>query len=45
MVVIHTGKNIHVKFDSPRTVQIDGETIIGVTEYSAYTDTRVTENA
>ena len=45
MVVIHTGKNIHVKFDSPRAVQIDGETIVGVTEYSAYTDTRVTENA
>lgn len=36
MVVIHTGKNIHVKFDHPAAVQIDGETILGVTEYKAY---------
>ena len=25
-----------VKFDSPRALQIDGETILGVTEYTAY---------
>ena len=31
---VHVGHNITVKFDSPAAVQIDGETIIGVTEYS-----------
>lgn len=36
MVVIHKGKNIYVKFDHPAAVQIDGETILGVTEYKAY---------
>ena len=35
VVTILTGKNITVKFDGPRTVQIDGETILGVTEYTA----------
>ena len=35
MVNILTGKNITVKFDGPRAVQIDGETILGVTEYTA----------
>ena len=29
-----TGNNIIVKFDKPTAVQIDGETILGVTEYS-----------
>lgn len=33
---IYTGKTIHVKFDAPATVQIDGETILDVTEYTAY---------
>ena len=36
MVSIHTGKEIRVIFDSPRAVQIDGETVTGVTEYCAY---------
>ena len=36
MVHIHTGSTIHVKFDAPAAVQIDGETILGVTEYTAY---------
>ncbi len=36
MVKILTGKSISVKFDGPRAVQIDGETILDVTEYSAY---------
>ena len=36
MVAIHEGRDIHVKFDSPRAIQIDGETITGVTEYHAY---------
>ncbi len=31
---VHRGYNITVRFDSPRTAQIDGETIKGVTEYS-----------
>ncbi len=30
-----SGKNITVKFDKPRSLQIDGETIKNVTEYSA----------
>ncbi len=29
------GKEITVKFDSPRALQIDGETILGVSEYTA----------
>ena len=32
-VTILTGKNVKVKFDSPRAVQIDGETIRNVGEY------------
>ena len=36
MVAIHTGKEISVRFDQPRAIQIDGETILGVTEYKAY---------
>ncbi len=35
VVTILTGKTITVKFDGPRAVQIDGETILGVTEYTA----------
>lgn len=31
---VHRGHNITVRFDSPRAVQIDGETIKGVTEYT-----------
>ena len=34
-VVVHTGYDIHVKFDRPTALQIDGETILGVTEYKA----------
>ena len=33
-VTIHTGHDIHVSFDRPTPLQIDGETILGVTEYS-----------
>lgn len=33
MVQILTGKHIVVEFDSPRALQIDGETIRGVTKY------------
>ncbi len=35
MVAIHKGKDISVSFDSPAPVQIDGETIVGVTSYRA----------
>ncbi len=35
MVVVHEGKDIHVVFDRPCALQIDGETILGVTEYHA----------
>lgn len=34
-VTVFTGKEITVKFDAPRALQIDGETILGVEEYSA----------
>lgn len=35
MVTILTGKEIKVEFDKPTALQIDGETVLGVTEYSA----------
>ena len=34
IVAIHTGRNISVKFDSPSPMQIDGETLVGITEYT-----------
>ena len=34
-VTVLTGKDITVKFDAPRALQIDGETVTGVTEYRA----------
>jgi len=36
MVAVHTGKEITVEFDRPTPLQIDGETIPGVTKYTAY---------
>ena len=36
MVAIHTGKDITVEFDRPTALQIDGETVLGVTKYRAY---------
>lgn len=35
MVAVHTGKEITVKFDRPTPLQIDGETIPDVTQYTA----------
>ena len=35
IVEVLTGKDITVKFDSPRSLQIDGETVLDVTEYRA----------
>ena len=34
-VAVFTGKEITVKFNEPRALQIDGETVLGVTEYTA----------
>ena len=34
-VTVLTGNEITVKFDGPRAVQVDGETVLGVTEYTA----------
>ena len=34
MVEVLTGHEITVKFDCPCALQIDGETVLGVTEYS-----------
>ncbi|MCQ2979138.1 MAG: diacylglycerol kinase family protein [Clostridia bacterium] len=36
-VKVIEGNDIHVKFDKPCALQIDGETILGVTEYSVKT--------
>ena len=41
MVAIHSGKEIEVTFDRPAPVQIDGETIIGVTGYRATASVKV----
>ena len=35
MVTVHTGKEITVEFDQPTPLQIDGETILDVTKYTA----------
>ena len=35
MVALHTGKEITVEFDRPTPLQIDGETILNVTKYTA----------
>ena len=37
-VEVLTGKNITVRFDRPTPLQIDGETFLNVTEYSASAD-------
>ncbi len=34
MCILHTGKEIKVSFDSPRALQIDGDTVLGVSEYT-----------
>ncbi len=36
-VKVLTGKEITVEFDRPTALQVDGETILGVTKYTAYT--------
>ncbi len=39
-VHIMTGHNIKVKFDRPCPLQIDGETILGVTEYEVFSNVK-----
>ncbi len=34
MVTVLTGQDFQVEFDRPTALQIDGETVVGVTEYS-----------
>ncbi len=36
IVALHSGKDIIVEFSKPTPLQIDGETILGVTKYHAY---------
>ncbi len=43
MVEILTGNDITVRFDAPTALQIDGETVTGVTEYSVHSHARSTE--
>lgn len=45
MVTVLTGKEITVKFDKPTALQIDGETVLGVTEYTAYAPSMAPVNA
>ena len=40
-VVIHKGREISVRFDRPTALQIDGETILGVTEYKVHANATV----
>lgn len=37
MVDIIQGHDIHVSFDRPCPLQVDGETILGVTDYEVHT--------
>ena len=39
MIAVHTGHEIKVEFDAPCALQIDGETVTGVTEYSVSSKT------
>ena len=43
-VTIHTGKEITVTFDRPATLQIDGETVTGVTSYRVLAKAPATAN-
>lgn len=40
IVEVMTGKEITVEFDRPTSLQIDGETVLGVTEYKAVSGVR-----
>lgn len=41
MVTVLTGKEITVKFSAPSPLQVDGETILDVEEYTAYASAKV----
>jgi len=45
MVAIRTGQEITVRFDRPTALQIDGETITGVTEYTVTCSAAEAKNA
>ena len=45
MVAVHTGKEISVTFDRPCALQIDGETVLNVTNYKVSAGKKVTVNA
>ncbi len=40
-VTILSGKDVRVRFDRPTALQIDGETVLGVTEYAATVHSKV----
>jgi diacylglycerol kinase family enzyme len=39
LVKVGSGKEITIEFDQPTAIQIDGETILGVTKYTVYSST------
>ena len=45
MVDVTVGKEISVRFDRPCALQIDGETVLGVTEYSVRTASAASSDA
>ena len=45
MVAIHKGHEITVEFDRPTALQIDGETVTGVTSYSVSTGKKADKKA
>lgn len=45
MCAMHTGREITVRFDRPTALQIDGETILGVTEYTVHAGAKVPAGA
>ena len=40
-ISIFSGKEISVEFDSPRALQIDGETVLGVTKYTVCVNSKI----
>ena len=45
MVAVHTGKEISVTFDRPTALQIDGETVLNVTNYKVKAGTGASVSA
>ena len=44
-IAVHTGSNVQVEFDIPTALQIDGETVLGVTSYKVTAKERETAKA